>query len=749
MQVTLVEFLNENLRQPHQHIQVAATNGLRHMLFSYFPVSAVGAGPSERLQNLTVLKYIQGLRTETNVAATRGYALALGALPPKLVRQPPGRSREVFACLKTVTDVNWKIAGEADVETRRNAVESIAELGEKLALSAGGHAPSAAADGVYSAEVAAMLLDACEDYSVDKRGDTGSWCRIAGMKGLQRLLLASFRCPHSMYPKDHSVKYSAITALDTSPDSDAIVVGSHVLTVFGHGIVESMASDPDGPLTVSFAPHSLGSVMCGGEGEGNLTVKRKGVELIGQSRPSPRSTDEDFLLPSAAERRVAMLAALSGEGLSATTQRCAASLAEDGDVATWEPQKVALHLSDIDQSQVHQIIGTLLKQLGEKLDTVREVAGGILENVVHSVDPDIVSIPDRCVLRGGLAQIANKVTANSADEKSSATTSGTCSSHTDSLRWTQPKYVYTFLTGILDSNHYFAQVISGLVISIGGLSEGIVKESLAALLLWCNMLKSAKNLRALSLLASTLVDIFRKHSRDSRVTLPLLKCLSALLRNGIFDFLHPLASQPGSLAKDLHKLVATELNKCSDVAKIRAGIDLYLLLLMCDDPVRPSALKSLVTLCGHKYPKVRKYAAEQLYVALISDPLAVGSSREEVAAAIIAALSESEGRLASERSETVRRRSGLSTSAEECQEAMEILTATLWEDNNVSAARNMREKLAELLHVEITVSARGGPSQSSARSAPQEDALDSYDALVREAGEWDIHGAVFGYICLH
>ena len=43
--------------------------------------------PSERLQQLTVLKYLAGLTTAENVAVTRGYALALGCLPQRLVAQ--------------------------------------------------------------------------------------------------------------------------------------------------------------------------------------------------------------------------------------------------------------------------------------------------------------------------------------------------------------------------------------------------------------------------------------------------------------------------------------------------------------------------------------------------------------------------------------------------------------------------------------------------------------------------------------
>jgi hypothetical protein len=724
--VVLVEFLNENLRQPHEHIQLAASAGLRQMLFSFFPVAA-GSGPSERLQLLTVLKYMEGLRVEANVAVTRGYALALGALPPKLVTQPAGRLKEVFDSLGAVASPSWRIAGEADVETRRNAVESIVELGEKLVVTGALSDDS----GVAAAHVIALLLSACEDYSVDKRGDTGSWCRIAGMKGLHRLVLAALRAPCTLYPRDQTAKYSAIDKAADSSSEEAVVVGSHVLTVYGHALVEEVM--PGGSLCVSYPPHSFGAVMCSAP---RLVFKRKGVELIGQSAVA--SSDQEFHLPAAPERKAAMLTAFDGTGLAEITKSTAAAISgDDAFSSRWDPQ--ALQFAAVDQSHVHKVVGVLLKQLGEKLDAVRDVAGGILASLVRSTDPRICILPDRRVLQGALAHIENKVAASATAVAASAT-EGSGASDVAVVKWTQPKFVYSFLTGILDSNHYFAPVIGGLVISIGGLSEGIAKESLAALLHWCNVQRAAKNMRDLSLLAATLVALFRQHARDSRVVMPLLKCLSALLRNGIFDFLYSMTVQKDAVGSELHRLVTSELNKCGEIAKIRAGIDLYLLLLMFDDPVRPAALKSLLFLTGHKYPKVRKYAAEQLYVVLISDPLAVGPSREDVAAAMA---EEEKTEAAGEReADRPRRRSGIARSEEASQQASDILTSTLWEDSVPAVARERRARLCEVLGVEMKVSVGGGEEEGKSSSSSskkkkkpaKEDELDSYDALVREAG---------------
>lgn len=41
--------------------------------------------------------------------------------------------------------------------------------------------------------VLGTLLAAAEDYSVDKRGDVGSWCRVEALAGMERLLRLTAR----------------------------------------------------------------------------------------------------------------------------------------------------------------------------------------------------------------------------------------------------------------------------------------------------------------------------------------------------------------------------------------------------------------------------------------------------------------------------------------------------------------------------------------------------------------------------
>ena len=75
-QILLLDFLNENLRQPYNKIQISAKFALRQLLFIYYGIN-INSIPSKVLVNKTYETYIHGIVYEENVAVTRGYAQAL------------------------------------------------------------------------------------------------------------------------------------------------------------------------------------------------------------------------------------------------------------------------------------------------------------------------------------------------------------------------------------------------------------------------------------------------------------------------------------------------------------------------------------------------------------------------------------------------------------------------------------------------------------------------------------------------
>ena len=332
--VSLVEFLNENLRQPHEFIQKAASAALRQFLFSY--LSSGDADPSERLQKLTVLKYMQGLATEENVAATRGYALALGILPAKLATQPAGRLAEILSTLATSSSPQKLIAGEADAETRRNSVLSAIEVVERLAGSV--HFTNDCLQSCLG-----ILFAACQDYSIDKRGDTGSWSRIAALEGLERIV------------------YACVQTHQAAESGNVFVQTGFGPANVDSSIAAAAASAAVAFVRVRFPLRSLGYLVAS---ERSATTDDKATASTLVHHPDV----------------VVISKNLSGEVESST--------------------------SFIDATTFGRIICAFLEQMAGRLDAVRDVAGNCLHRlVVEGLGPSRCNtwIPDSATILSALA----------------------------------------------------------------------------------------------------------------------------------------------------------------------------------------------------------------------------------------------------------------------------------------------------------------------------------------------------------
>lgn len=629
--IALVEFLNENLRQPHEYIQKSASNALRQFLYTYLSSSA--GEPSERLQKLTTLKYIQGLSSEENVAATRGYALALGVLPLKLSTQPAGRLKEILDILAISSSPQKMIAGEPDAETRRNCVEASIELTERLTGSCS-----------FNSETVQLCFDilfkACDDHSVDKRGDTGSWSRIAALQGLERLVYACIRA-------EDSVNRSQI-----------------VMTSYGPGI----------------------------------------LQLTSDEVPERAFVDVKFQICSLGHSFANQISAV--DGVKSSTLRhhrdTVTQLQIQGNVESY--------LSD---ATMTRIVCAFLEQMAGRLDAVRDIAGNCLNRfMTEGLNDSLTRVPGSELLLSSLSNAATVIALQSQNKS-------------DALNWAHPGHVFPFLAQLFESDIYFHPIIRGFVIAVGGLTESVVKESSAALLKFCRTKITLSQFEPISRLAQSLTGLFTEYSNNDRVILPLLKTLDNLFRNGILD---SYRSDINVFATQLLEFVKEESKSSSNVIKIKACVDILIHLLQFEDPIRPNALKAIIIFLGHKYPRIRKHAAESLYVQFLSDCNAVGRSIEDVAS------------LKEQRSPNSNNSSkdmllcGLARTAADLEKAQDILASTSW-DGPMGQAREQRLSLCTLLDLKIQIKTPSEAAVGAKKVVKQaKDELDSYESLVRTAG---------------
>ncbi|XP_024023111.1 tubulin-folding cofactor D isoform X2 [Morus notabilis] len=173
----LLDTLNENLRHPNSQIQDAAVKALKHFVSAYL------VAPDIKGPNDITSKYLE-LLTDQNVAVRRGSALAIGVLPYELLAR---RWKDVLMKLSSCCAIEEK-PDDRDAEARVNAVKGLVSVCEVLTQEKDNRIDVNGTELILliKNEVMASLLGSLDDYSVDNRGDVGSWVREVAMDGLER-----------------------------------------------------------------------------------------------------------------------------------------------------------------------------------------------------------------------------------------------------------------------------------------------------------------------------------------------------------------------------------------------------------------------------------------------------------------------------------------------------------------------------------------------------------------------------------
>ena len=126
-----------------------------------------------------------------NPAATRGFALAFGYLPAKLLA-PSSKVLDIsLSALCQASRLDATVGNEKDAETRRNALTSLA----RITLTVGVYRESNDTECIVRVStrqvnhVFKAFFLSLNDYNMERRGDVGSWSRIKAMEGLASLAI--------------------------------------------------------------------------------------------------------------------------------------------------------------------------------------------------------------------------------------------------------------------------------------------------------------------------------------------------------------------------------------------------------------------------------------------------------------------------------------------------------------------------------------------------------------------------------
>ena len=367
----------------------------------------------------------------------------------------------------------------------------------------------------------------------------------------------------------------------------------------------------------------------------------------------------------------------------------------------------------------------LAQQANEKIDRMRDVAATTLTSLLEC--DALPGVAHRAELAEVFCSAAEAEAAESAPAPTTAPSLGAAAAVdvvaaaagvTDAeaarrVLYISPYSCYPRTAALLSWAAYRRDTLAGLAISVGGITESTTKAASAALLKRVGMLAPAER----APLADDLVSLLDEHAATPRVSLPLMRTLEVLLESRLLEPLlapaaAPAAGEAAPLAAALLRAVKPAA-KSKDVPTLLVATSLMILMLPHAAGVsRTETLRSVVLLLAHRFPKVRKAAADALYVHLITygdvgalAPMVVEGGGEAAAPA----------------------EPPMAEGPERHEAVLSVLTETAWLGGLDEAARPARARLLGVLGLP--------PPMVAAKAAVAKKAeADSYAELVGEMG---------------
>ncbi|XP_033630444.1 tubulin-specific chaperone D-like [Asterias rubens] len=222
-----------------------------------------------------------------------------------------------------------------------------------------------------------------------------------------------------------------------------------------------------------------------------------------------------------------------------------------------------------------QIMQCLVQQAAEKIDRTRACAGAAFLQLLHH-EPEVPHIP----CRQQLLTIFPR-------------------SDVQHLNWSAPSKSFPKITKLLAFPEYRPHVLLGLTVSVGGLTESLVRHSGQSLLAY---LKDVTTISDMGEFVDSLLQVFADNEKVERVTIPMMKMLDMLLSSGSLEIF--LEQEDHPFPKQLLDTVKKEISKSGNPQKLLTSIDVFCGLVLFPGVTRGKSLLQLLIFLCHKYPKV-------------------------------------------------------------------------------------------------------------------------------------------------
>ncbi|XP_031838123.1 tubulin folding cofactor D [Nomia melanderi] len=271
-----------------------------------------------------------------------------------------------------------------------------------------------------------------------------------------------------------------------------------------------------------------------------------------------------------------------------------------GDIGAWvrEAAMMGLHmltnlvfqaklLSVLNEELMAKVIGGVAQQAVERIDGIRAQAGTVFSALIHS-DPPLPNIPYHTELKSIFPYDECK----------------------DSIEWRMESVTFPRFIKMLSYPPYTMNLLQGIIFSVGGLSESLVKHSSVSLFSYLQEIDEV----GLKNLCYKILTIFEESHKNERMITSILAFLDRLLSSGCIQIV--LDDVENGISERILMLLKQEVKNCNNTKLLISSINVFCQLLQVRGPVVKRAFCQLSIFLCHKYKCIRKVAATRTYEAL-------------------------------------------------------------------------------------------------------------------------------------
>ncbi|XP_046614591.1 tubulin-specific chaperone D [Neodiprion virginianus] len=243
--------------------------------------------------------------------------------------------------------------------------------------------------------------------------------------------------------------------------------------------------------------------------------------------------------------------------------------------------------SVLNEKVMGQVIGGVAQQAVERIDRIRAQAGAVFSGLIHS-DPELPYIPNH-------------------DELKKLFPLTEC---TDSIDWKMESMTFPRFIRMLSFPSYTLAILRGIIYSVGGLSESLVKHSSMSFFSYLKEIDEA----SVRNLCHKILDIFEESHKNDRMITSLLVFMVRLISSGCIQFI--LDDPESEFPQRLLTLLKREIKSINNMKLLISSIGVFCQLLQVRSDVSKRAFSQLSIFLCHNFMCVRKITAVRTYEAL-------------------------------------------------------------------------------------------------------------------------------------